>query len=182
MKTIKVLENSMDSSTPRLKNSAKLPRLIGQYLKEQSKEDMNIMNLILAKIFHRIWIIVLDGLTELFQIIKWNLAMGLLRQVRHRRHRQVQKKNQLLRHRSRWENLYKFTASWEIKSAHQKASWSQKINSQGPRNRWSKWSNCFTGIQRFYYREIFSILNIWRGKFFVLHRKKARSAAPVQEF
>ena len=50
---------------------------------------------------------------------------------------------------------------------------------QGPRNRWSRWSTCFTGIQRFYYREIFSILNIWRGKFIVLHRKKARSAAPA---
>ena len=57
---------------------------------------------------------------------------------------------------------------------------SQCSNGQGPRNRWSKWSNCFKGIQRFYYREIFSILNIWRGKFFVLHLKKARSTAPVE--
>ena len=43
---------------------------------------------------------------------------------------------------------------------------------QGRWNRWSKWRNCFTGIQRFYYREIFSILDVWKGKFFVLHRKK----------
>ena len=50
---------------------------------------------------------------------------------------------------------------------------------QGRRNRWSPWSPGFTGIQRFYYREIFSILDIGKGKFFVLHRKKARSAAPV---
>ena len=47
-----------------------------------------------------------------------------------------------------------------------------KLNNQGRRNRWSRWSNCFTGIQRFYYREIFSILDVWKGKFFVLHRKK----------
>ena len=48
-------------------------------------------------------------------------------------------------------------------------------NIQGRRNRWSQWSPGFTGIQRFYYREIFSILDLWKGKFFVLHRKKAHS-------
>ena len=51
------------------------------------------------------------------------------------------------------------------------------MNIQGRRNRWS---NCFTGIQRFYYREIFSILDVWKGKIFVLHRKRARAAAPAK--
>ena len=46
---------------------------------------------------------------------------------------------------------------------------------QGRRNRWS---NCFTGIQSFYYRQILSILHIWREKFFMLHWKKTRSNAP----
>ena len=53
---------------------------------------------------------------------------------------------------------------------------------QGRRNRWSPWSPGFTGIQRFYYREIFSIMDIWKGKIFVLHRKKARSSAPEKNY
>ena len=65
-----------------------------------------------------------------------------------------------------------------IKSKIQNFHFAKKSNGQGPRNRWSRWSNCFTGIQRFYYREIFSILDVWKGKFFMLHRKKACSAAP----
>ena len=53
-----------------------------------------------------------------------------------------------------------------------------KSQNQGRRNRWSPWSPGFTGIQRFYFRKMFSVLDIWRGKFFMLHRKKARSDAP----
>ena len=47
--------------------------------------------------------------------------------------------------------------------------------------RWNRWSNSFTRIQSFYYRQILSILFIWRRKFFLLHRKKSRSEAPDYE-
>ena len=88
-------------------------------------------------------------------------------------------------HCSKWKNLFSLStanyetfwlSSWTVKHI---PIWKGLSVSycyvQGPRNRWS---TCFTGIQRFYYREIFSILNIWRGKFFVLHQKKACSGAP----